>query len=56
MRERFTNPENEKYYFKDFEYEKNLPIEALSDFIKNIWGTIKENKDINLPNEKEIVA
>ena len=56
MREKFTNKSAPNYYFNDFDYSANLPIDGLNDYIKNIWDTIKHNKDINLPNEKEIVA
>jgi protein SEY1 len=56
MRTSLVDPTHPKYYFKNFEYSKNLPAEALCMFIDNLWATIKNNKDINLPAQKVIIA
>ena len=56
MRLSLVEPTHPKYYFKNFEYSRNLPADALCLFIDNLWSTIKSHKDINLPAQKVIIA
>jgi len=35
---------------------RNVPIEALNQFLEQIWTAIVEEKDINLPGEKKVLA
>lgn len=45
-----------EFLFKNFDYEKNLPLDGLPFYIANVWVTIANNKDLNLPNEKVLVS
>lgn len=36
--------------------EENIPADALESFMDKIWSTIRSSKDINLPNQKKMVA
>lgn len=36
--------------------KKSIPIDGLPCFIENIWTLIKDQKDLNLPGEKAMVA
>lgn len=42
--------------FEHFDYTSNLPVDGLSAYSQHIWSAIKENKDINLPSQKQMVA
>lgn len=36
--------------------EKNVLMENMPKYLKNLWDTIKSNKDLNLPAEKILIA
>mmetsp|Transcript_14378 Transcript_14378/g.24485 ORF Transcript_14378/g.24485 Transcript_14378/m.24485 type:complete len:402 (+) Transcript_14378:377-1582(+) len=36
--------------------ENNVPVDGLSYFIDQTWATIKDQKDLNLPDQREMVA
>lgn len=55
-RQLFTHESSPSYFFKDFPYDSNLPIDALPLYMEKVWGTIKTNKDLNLPSQKIMVA
>lgn len=48
--------QGETSLFRDFDYSSNLPVSALGSYSQSIWQSIKENKDINLPTQKTMVA
>lgn len=52
LRDRFVNPSNPKNLFQGYNYNTNIPIEALEDLANNLWTTIQNNEDLNLPNQK----
>jgi len=56
LRQRFIEPEREDYVFKHHDLDTNVPIDGLYLFMDNVWTTIKECKDINLPSQKTLVA
>ncbi len=56
MRNTFTLPEYQNYLFKKFNYDNNLPVDALPLFAEKIWGVIKNHKDLNLPSQKVMVS
>ncbi len=56
MSQRFSDSKNDQYIFRNFDFDKNLPLDDIPMFIKNIWFAIKNNKDINLPSEKIMVS
>lgn len=36
--------------------EKNVPIDGLSIFIDQTWQVIRDQKELNLPDQREMVA
>ncbi|EAR99602.2 ROOT HAIR defective 3 GTP-binding protein (macronuclear) [Tetrahymena thermophila SB210] len=52
LRDRFINPGNPFNLFKGYNYNTNIPIEALEDLATTLWDTIQKNEDLNLPNQK----
>lgn len=34
----------------------NVPVQDLSQYMKNLWETIEADKDINLPQEKILLS
>ncbi|KAJ6241989.1 protein sey1 [Anaeramoeba flamelloides] len=49
------NKENKFYVFKP-EYKRGIPADGLPEYLSNIWQTIQDNKIINIPSQKELVA
>ena len=45
-------------YMRDYHQSEKVPVpfEALDVYIKNIWGTVRSCKDIDLPSQKIIVT
>ena len=56
MRNAFTEPSANNYLFKAFNYDNNLPLDALPLYAEKIWGVIKNHKDLNLPSQKVMVS
>jgi len=36
--------------------EKNIPMDGFPYFVEDTWGVIRENKELNLPGQKQMVA
>jgi len=53
---RFVEPERDDYIFKHHDLDANVPMDGLFLFMDNVWTTIKDCKDINLPSQKTLVA
>eukprot|EP01099_Mayorella_cantabrigiensis_P004283 TRINITY_DN3211_c0_g2_i6.p1 TRINITY_DN3211_c0_g2~~TRINITY_DN3211_c0_g2_i6.p1 ORF type:complete len:630 (+),score=149.63 TRINITY_DN3211_c0_g2_i6:486-2375(+) len=43
-------------YLLDKKYKGEVPSDALPTYIARVWQTIKENKDLDLPSERQMVA
>jgi hypothetical protein len=56
LRNRFIEPEKSDYIFTHHSIDSNVPMDGLYLFMDNVWTTIKECKDINLPSQKTLVA
>eukprot|EP01059_Diplonema_ambulator_P031444 TRINITY_DN5769_c0_g1_i1.p1 TRINITY_DN5769_c0_g1~~TRINITY_DN5769_c0_g1_i1.p1 ORF type:complete len:679 (+),score=273.48 TRINITY_DN5769_c0_g1_i1:109-2145(+) len=58
LAEKFINPEAEEYVFKtgDSWRRCGVQITELDGYANSCWKAIKENRDINIPGEKELVA
>lgn len=54
LKQRFT-PEIENTLFPSAE-SKNVPIDGLPKFIEQTWDTIKDQKELNLPDQRIMVA
>jgi hypothetical protein len=55
LRDRFTNPNNPEFLLKR-EYNKGIPADGLAAYSYSIWDTIKANKDLDIPSQKEMLA
>jgi len=53
---RFMNKDNEKYYWNHIDNSKNIPFDGLYKYIEQVWESIRENKELNLPNQKIMVS
>jgi len=53
---RFTDADNDDYYFNHVDKTKNLPFDGLPVYIEKVWNAIKENKELNLPGQKTMVS
>jgi len=42
--------------FLDQADQKNVPIDGLHVYISKSWESIKEQKELNLPDQREMVA
>ena len=51
----FIDEKNEHYLFKE-QSSKVVPGEGLSQYIRNLWGVINENKELNLPSQRTMLA
>ena len=51
-------PENEyeKYLFDHVKYDNNVPIDGFAKYTWDMWGIIINNKDVNIPGQKEMLA
>lgn len=56
MKNALTNRESSDFFFKSFNYDMNLPIDAFPLYAEKIWGVIKNHKDLNLPSQKVMVS
>lgn len=55
LRERFTNPQHPDFLLKP-EYNKGIPADGLATYAYNVWDTIKANRDLDIPTQKEMLA
>lgn len=55
LRKRLTK-NNKEYLFKHVASEKNVPIDGISHYCRQLWNDIVSNKDLNIPSQKEMLA
>ena len=55
LKERFNVGATNTLFLSDSQ-QKNLPIDGLPIFVEKTWEVIKGEKDLNLPDQREIVA
>ena len=55
LRKRLTDKTDQDYIFKDYD-TKNIPFDAMYLYLTEIWETIKDNKDLNIPNQKIMIS
>jgi len=55
LRKRFTDSSSKDYLFKS-SYSKAVPIDGLPMYGSNIWKTIMENRDLDIPSQREMLA
>ena len=55
LRERFEVGAQDSLFLSDSE-QKNIPTDGVPIFISQTWSVIRDQKDLNLPDQREIVA
>lgn len=55
IRERFL-PDNSNYLFSHTVQGKNIPIDGYMHYCMQVWDTIINEKDLNIPGQKEMLA
>lgn len=55
LRERFIDEKVNNYLFEK-KYKKSVPIDGFNHYANNIWKTIQENKDLDIPSQQEMLA
>ena len=51
-----NNNNKKTYFFNHVNIEKNVPIDGFYLYTRDMWSTIINNKDLNIPNQKEMLA
>ncbi|KAL7712196.1 Protein SEY1-like protein 2 [Entamoeba marina] len=54
LRKRFDASSDETFFLP--QYNKEIPADGLSCFCEQIWDTIKENKELDLPSQREMLS
>ena len=56
LRERFLNPECAAGWLLKPEHRRDIPADGFCTFAEKIWDVIKQNKDLDLPSQKHMLA
>eukprot|EP00696_Hemimastix_kukwesjijk_P004715 gnl/Hemi2/16028_TR5312_c0_g1_i1.p1 gnl/Hemi2/16028_TR5312_c0_g1~~gnl/Hemi2/16028_TR5312_c0_g1_i1.p1 ORF type:complete len:755 (+),score=269.77 gnl/Hemi2/16028_TR5312_c0_g1_i1:101-2365(+) len=54
LRNRFHDPKDPAFVFNG--PKQDIPLDGFSSYAASIWETIKSNRDLDLPTQKEMVA
>eukprot|EP01137_Pigoraptor_chileana_P037477 Opistho-2@34612 len=55
FKDRFINKSAEDYFFQE-RYHKRIPADGFFTYAGGIWDTIINNKDVDIPTQKEMLA
>lgn len=55
LRTRFLSSTSEDPFLTP-EYKKDIPADGFAHYLEEIWKAIQENKDLNLPSQKEMLS
>lgn len=55
LRQCFLNAEHPQYYFRE-PLNKSVPSDGIGKYFSQIWDTVRENKELNLPGQKQMLA
>eukprot|EP01119_Soliformovum_irregulare_P011576 TRINITY_DN2914_c0_g1_i1.p1 TRINITY_DN2914_c0_g1~~TRINITY_DN2914_c0_g1_i1.p1 ORF type:complete len:755 (-),score=268.17 TRINITY_DN2914_c0_g1_i1:49-2313(-) len=55
LRSRFVDAHSPEFILGK-EYHKDVPADGFVPYAENIWQVVKENKDLDLPTQKEMLA
>ena len=57
LRQQFIQPNSNNYLFSQVKlYDKSVPIDGFGTYVEQLWSTIKSNKALDLPNQREMLA
>jgi protein SEY1 len=57
LRDRFNDPKCATYLFNNPNHgKKAVPSDGFPHYAAQVWNTIKTNKDLNLPSQREMLA
>ena len=55
LRKKLTDKSDSSYILKG-NNPNNVPVDSMFNYMKGIWEIIEQNKDIDIPNQKRMVA
>lgn len=55
LRKRFIDPKEPGFLLRE-NFRTDIPADGFAPYAERIWATIKENKDLDLPSQKEMLA
>jgi hypothetical protein len=55
LKHRFLDPTNPNRLLSK-NYKKDVPADGFARYAADIWGVIQENKDLNIPTQKEMLS
>lgn len=55
LRRKLTDPDHPNYLWNP-EYKTDVPADGFDIYAKNIWAVVKDNRDLDLPSQKEMLA
>jgi protein SEY1 len=50
LADKLRNKARADFLYKHVEVEKNIPMDGLFMYIQQVWNSIKQNKELNLPS------
>eukprot|EP01097_Dermamoeba_algensis_P004264 TRINITY_DN2817_c0_g1_i1.p1 TRINITY_DN2817_c0_g1~~TRINITY_DN2817_c0_g1_i1.p1 ORF type:complete len:493 (-),score=129.63 TRINITY_DN2817_c0_g1_i1:582-2060(-) len=53
LKQRFYDPKNPTFVFK---HEADIPADGFPQYALKVWETIKDNKELDIPSQKEMLA
>eukprot|EP01132_Coremiostelium_polycephalum_P005721 gene5721-7116_t len=56
LKVRFLDPNHEQFIPKKQYRNEDIPSDGLYQYSNNVWETIKSNRDLDLPSQKEMLA
>jgi hypothetical protein len=57
LRDRFTDAAREDSFLNTaYHGNKSVPAEGFAQYSESVWSTIRDNQDLNLPSQRELLA
>ena len=56
LADKLRSKSNPDFLFQKVEVDKNIPMDGLFMYIQQVWGSIRQNKELNLPSQKIMVS
>lgn len=56
FKSQLVNDRDPNYLFGNIDLDKNVAYDSLGIYMQNIWQTIQNNKELNLPSQKIMIS
>jgi len=53
---KYIQPNHESYFFKDISTKPVVPLDSLHLYMKSVWSTIRNCKDIDIPSQRFLIS